>query len=145
MVYCITRDICFIHIIYRFSKLQVDNDASQDTYSVELKVVFKAPGHYPPNPAPVTVTFDSKGKTAFSVLDAAKCKSCYNFKYSLSPEYGAFITSMCNVTNDYTKENSWSFYVNETKQNVGVTCYGVNANDVIEMRYEHYGSRHTEL
>ena len=112
---------------------------------MELKVVFKADGHYPPPPPPVTVTFDSKGKTAFSVLDAAKGKNCYNFKYKLSPEYGALITSMCNVTNDYTKENSWFFYVNKKKQNVGVTCYGVNANDVIEMRYEHYGSRHTEL
>ena len=108
-------------------------------------MVFTAEGDYPPNPDPVTLTFVLKGKTAFSVLDAAKDNNCYNFNYTLNAEYGALITSMCNVTNDDTNKNSWFFYVNETRQNVGVTCYVVNADDVIEMRYEHYGNRHNEL
>ena len=112
---------------------------------MELKVVFKVNGPHPPNPAPVNVTFDSMGKTAFSVLDAAKDKTCYNFTYSLGPEYGAFIKSMCDVENDSAENNYWSFYVNGVKQDVGVTCYTVKPNDVIEMRYEHYGTHHIEL
>ena len=110
-----------------------------------LQLKFEAPGKYPPNPKPVTITFHSAGKTAFSVLDAAKSQDCYNFTYNSGPEYGALIKSMCNVSNDSTKENAWFFYVNNKKQKVGVTCYVVKANDVIEMRYEHYGSRHIEL
>ena len=122
--------------------MYVDLNSSPTSYSVTLKVVFKAINHT--SPQPVHVNFpQGSTKTAFDVLTAAQCNECYNFTYVMYPNMGSFITSICGVYNNQISGNYWQFLVNGTPASVGVTCYIVQPNDVIVMQYTHFGDNIT--
>ena len=104
--------------------------------SVTLKVTFDAIDKE--NPDPVYMDYPSnENKTAFDILRAAQSHPCFNFNHAVNPTYGAYITSICGVSNENTLHNYWMFYVNGERAQVGVSSYQISPNDMIQMRYLH--------
>jgi len=67
-------------------------------------------------------------------MDAVKNQPCHNFTYKTYQRLGAFITSMCGVSQQ--KKDYWAFYVNTIYSQVGVSNYVVGQHDNLLMVYE---------
>ena len=89
-----------------------------------------------PDPAPLQLTFDDwyYAINAFK-LGNTNTTPCYNFKYTTS-DFGAFITEVCDVKNNYTASLNWMFLVNGVESPVGVSCYKVQDNDNLTLVYK---------
>ena len=104
------------------------------TYLVTLKVVFALPDKNATKPFYINYP-KNENKTAFDVLLAAQSHPCYNFNYTEIPVYGAYITSICGVSNRFATHTYWMFYVNGKEESLGISSYLVKPNDVVELRY----------
>ena len=126
--------------VVEFRYMNKSTNVYIDTNSVTLKVLFDAIDKQ--NPDPVYMDYPSnENKTAFDILRAVQSHPCFNFNYTVYPTYGAYITSICNVSQNATAQYYWKFYVNDKEASVGVSSYLIKANDMIEMRYMHQNVR----
>lgn len=122
--------------VVEFRYMNKDTSVYIRTNSVTLKVIFDAINKK--NPDPVYMDYPSnENKTAFDILRAAQSHPCFNFNYTVNPPHGAYITSICGISQNSTAHYYWIFYVNNKEASVGVSTYLIKPNDVLEMRYMH--------
>ena len=76
-----------------------------------------------------------QNSTAFDVKLISANIQCHNFTYTLFPEKGAFINSVCQVANDKDKHYYWFFYVNHVMCGIGVSKYNIQPNDNLTFVY----------
>eukprot|EP00111_Clytia_hemisphaerica_P018539 TCONS_00054843-protein len=114
-----------------FAASNVESKKISATLQVKFEAINKT------DPAPLHLTFDDwyYAINAFK-LGNTNSTPCYNFEYTTS-DFGAFITEVCGVKNNFTANLNWMFLVNGIEAPVGVSCLKVQGNDNLTLVYKH--------
>ena len=100
--------------------------------NVCIDIVFIAVPH---QPVPTTCIFVPQNSTAYDAMLVSANLPCHNFTYTIFPEKGVFIDSLCHVENDKDKHYDWFFYVNHVMCGMGVSKYEIQPNDNLTFIY----------
>lgn len=76
------------------------------------------------------------GSTVYDLMNIVAGQSAFRFRRENFGELGFFIEEINGVAQNPKEGMYWIYYINGQKATVGVSNYKVQANDVIEWKYE---------